>query len=411
MHLTDRAIRGLKPKPGQRERVVAERGLEVVATRSRKMFRARIQIGAKVERCVLGDYPGMSLAEARDEADIWRHQRQGIGALPEHVRGSTVKDLLDEWDRIYLQRERRVPEEPIRAIEKDVIPIVGDMKLAEVTRRDLVLVLDNLVERGSPGMADHLRSMLIQMFDFGVERGLLEESPARRLPKARKGRNREARDRVLNDEELRRLWWGLATEREAVPGAFRKYWFSRVRPYTKRALRLLLLTGVRRSEAVLAEWSEIDFENALWTIPGPRTKTFKDHVVPLSDLAVEILEEQQALTGGRRWVFASPNKDFTSPILVSSVSQAVNDNYPTLKIAKFVPHDLRRTVRSRLSALGVDHVVCRKVLNHSLDGMDAIYDRHEYLDEKRDALQRWANELRRILGSESSVVSITRAAR
>jgi len=162
---------------------------------------------------------------------------------------------------------------------------------------------------------------------------------------------------------------------------------------------------------VLAEWSEIDLENALWTIPGPRTKTFKDHVVPLSDLAVEILEEQLQLTGGRRWVFASPNKDFTAPMLASAVSQAVNDNYVKLKIPKFVPHDLRRTLRSRLSALGVDHIVCRKVLNHSLEGMDAIYDRHDYVEEKRDALQRWADALRRILDKDTTVVSIASAAR
>lgn len=417
--LNDKRIKGFKP--AEREYVKSDsgpggrRGLYlVVKPNGRKLFRARVTVDGETRyRDFSPDYPDLSLASARDEFDAYRRgRRRRAAAQTAEARSTNVTQLLDEWDRVYLQRERKQPKTVRRAIEKDVIPRIGKMAVADVERRDLVLAIDKVVERGSLAMAEQLRSLLLQMFGFAVERGLIDDSPARLLPRPkRRGRHRETRDRILNDEEIRRLWWALANKREDVPLKYQAYWFNRVRPYTKRCIRLLLLTAVRRSEAALAEWSEINWKAKLWRIPAERAKNGREHAVPLSDLAVEILEEQRELTGAHPWVFASPRADFKQPVLASAISQAVNDNQDKLGVKRrFTPHDLRRTVRSRLSSLGVDAIVSRKVLNHTLDGMDRIYDRHEYVDEKRDALQLWADELRRILdGGEQKVVPLDAA--
>jgi integrase len=426
--LTDRRIRGLQaPEKGELKLSDngpgGRRGLYIVVKPDgRKLFRARLTVDRQTRYKDLGDYPKpLTLALARDAFDAHRRERRRRASTQSvEARTTTVSDLLKEWRRVYLERYRRRPEQAVAAMQRDVIPRIGDVLVGDVERRDLVLILDAVLDRGAKDkrayqngqrMAETLRSLLLQMFSFAVERGLIDDSPARLLPKPRRGRHGETRIRTLEDEELRRLWWALADTREEIPDDYVGCWLNRVRPYTKRCLKLLLLTGVRRSEAVLAEWSEIDLKRALWTIPGARTKTGAEHVVPLSDVAVSILEAQLTLTDGRAWVFASPRRDFEAPMLPSAVSQAVNDSVKHIAISKFTPHDLRRTVRSRLASLGVDVVVSRKILNHSLGGMDAVYDRHDYLEEKREALQSWADKLQRILaGDEPKVIPLRSAA-
>ena len=413
MHLTDKTIRGLNCSPGKSQRVESDtgpggkRGLQIVVSNYRKYFRVRSKVDGKTRYRTIGDYPGLSLGRARELFDRERLKLRDEWAPDHDVERITVRELVQEWHDKDLVRNRKHPSEALRTLELDLLPLVGNLEARSVSRRQLVTALDRPADRGALRSAERLRAEIRQLFRFAVGRGIIASSPAEQLPAVRRGK-RPTRSRVLDDDEIRRFWYGLTMRDEPdakqCPAALRDYLHktNRLPIYTRTALKLLLLTGVRRSELILAEWAEFDLDRRVWTIPGERTKNGEQHVVPLTDTTLMLLEAQLQLTGGRRWVFASPRKNLKEPILPSALSQAVADNFAKLGIEKFVAHDLRRTLRSRLPSLGVDHVVSRKVVNHSLQGMDQIYDRHSYLREKRDALKKWDHELQRILTSSEA---------
>jgi integrase len=146
-------------------------------------------------------------------------------------------------------------------------------------------------------------------------------------------------------------------------------------------------------------WHEIN--NDWWTIPAARAKNGRAHRVPLTALTLELLEQASILTGNSAFVFPSPRPNGKDkPIEVRSLSRAIDRKYEVLGAEKFVPHDLRRSVRTRLAELGVDDVVAERVLNHTLQGIARVYNRHDYDAEKRAALEKWERRLRRIIEQE-----------
>ena len=173
----------------------------------------------------------------------------------------------------------------------------------------------------------------------------------------------------------------------------KKFWKSLGNSTTHLMLKLLLVTAQRSSEVRKMEWSEI--EGDLWTIPSEKSKNERVHVVPLSDLAKQILSEATPNKKKSKFVFSSPRKAsyFDKDALPKAMKKVV-DNLNWKIPAK--PHDLRRTARSNMAKLGISPVIAGKILNHSDSGISAVYDRHDYLKEKTVALNKWGDELKKI---------------
>jgi integrase len=253
--------------------------------------------------------------------------------------------------------------------------------VTDITRRDAVLLIDKVRQRAPVG-ASRLQSVVIRMFNFAAERGMIEFSPlvGLRRPKER------PRSRVLTDDEIKALWAGLNLENRDID----------IYAPTKLALKLLLLTGQRPGEVSGTRWSEI--EGGIWTIPAERAKNRQENRVPLGHMALEIIDAARMFSHPEcEFVFASykPGK----PITRQAVTRAVDRHWREMGLAeKFTPHDLRRTLRTRLAEIGVDDVVAERVLGHKLQGVMGIYNRHGYDTEKRQALMHWEMRLSEIIG-------------
>jgi integrase len=188
----------------------------------------------------------------------------------------------------------------------------------------------------------------------------------------------------LSEDEIKTFWKAL----DDLP----------IEVATKLVLKLALVTGQRLDEIAGVSLKEIDFKRAVWTIPGERTKNGLTHTVPLSFLALSLLRDAKKRVSPEGYLFPSGKE---GRLRRRSVSRALLRNSDDLKIKKFTPHDLRRTVASQMAALGIDRVVTGKVLNHASVDRDTvtgmIYDRHSYDGEKRRAMDRWAGRLLEIV--------------
>ena len=197
--------------------------------------------------------------------------------------------------------------------------------------------------------------------------------------------NENPRDRFMNEEEIAIFWNGIDN-------------VTNISPPVKIALKLALVTGQRRSEIAYISKSELDIENKMWSLPKERTKNSRPHDVPLSDLAVSILEEALVHSGYSKYVFRSPRfKD--RPVDCKLLTRAWARARVQLGLDDVVLHDFRRTCATGLQKLGVRLEVTEAVLNHksgSVSGIVAIYQRHDWKVEKRDALEAWAAEIMRL---------------
>lgn len=388
MGLIDLQLKRLTPRE-ERFEVGDGKGLYVrVAPSGTKSWIFRYLFDGIPRRMTLGRYPSMSLAEAREAhgkalADVERGVDPGAVAMAgrrARKAAPTFADLLEEfWDR-ELKLSKTAPERR-RLVDKDVIPVWGYRKVADIKRRDIVVLLDEVRER-APITANRLLGVLARMFSFAAERGIIEDSPATRIRRP----SEKPRERVLTDEEIRLFWEGL-DKLDAYPT-------------TKLALKFILVTGQRAGEVTGLPWNEI--EEDWWGLPPERMKEGRAHRVPLTPLALEILEEASQYDDGSGFVFTSASgKNTKGHITPNTLSRGLQRHLPEFGIKDpFTPHDLRRTLRTRLAEIGIDDVTAEKVLGHQLQGVLKIYNRHHYNQEKRAALLAWERKLCRILGIE-----------
>jgi integrase len=215
------------------------------------------------------------------------------------------------------------------------------------------------------------------------------------------GGDERPRDRVLTAEEVRGFWTKLDTADMAEP--------------TRLALKLLLVTAQRRGELTFAKWSHFNVDDKLWTIPvellkssHARRSTPEPHQVPLSPLALDLLGKLKALSGSSPFVLpARADKRKKRSYSARVLSRAVRENAKHFGIKHFTPHDLRRTAASFMTKLKVPRLHVEKVLNHSTRDIAEVYDRHDYLAEKRAALERWAEHLQTVIaGKDQSVIAM-----
>jgi integrase len=291
---------------------------------------------------------------------------------------NSIEFLAHEFLERHVKPNRRHPAYVQRVLEHDVLPEWKGRDARTITPREVVELLDKIVARGSRVMANRTAGLLGQLFRFGIHRAIVDDSPVKLL--YRPGGREKPRERAFSDQELKAFLGNLddACRFQKLP----------------HVLRLLLLTLQRRGELALAEWREFDFRARTWTIPDAHAKSGKGHVVPLSEWAIEELQKLKVMAGGSRYVL--PNADKTAPAdpkyITRSVARCLK-RFKKLGVAAFTAHDLRRTGRTGLAKLGVKTDIGERVLNHARERIEATYDVHGYIDEKREALEKWAKYL------------------
>ncbi len=287
----------------------------------------------------------------------------------------SLSNLLD----LYLVQRADLRSLPAQraAFERHVVPALGAVPVTALKRSQIAAMLDHCATRAGPVMADRTLAYLRAALNWYEARTDDWRSPLVR-GMARAGARE--RTRVLDDCELRSVWTATA---DGAP-------FSRL-------VRVLLLTGQRRGEVAGMIWSELDLAGRLWTIPEARFKSGQAHMVPLSEPVLELLWVEpwgSASPRPGRYLFGTtgglrPLSGFGKPLVRLHARSRTRG---------WRLHDLRRTVRTRMAALRVPHAVAELVLGHGKRGLARVYDQYSYLPEMREALERWSQELARIVG-------------
>ncbi|WP_296164701.1 site-specific integrase [uncultured Brevundimonas sp.] len=404
--LTDAKIQGLKA-PGTGRIEVADKvvsGLRIrVGTSGAKTFIVRKRIGGRIANVTVGRFHDQrfNLADARRKARTLLNDIEGGGDPRSETRkktgagAGTVRALFEDYKKA--KASKRSISEIERIFNKYVLPEIGDRLADSVSRADVTRLIDGVATGGAkptPVMARAVAAQLSAFYSWAMPRlHRLEVNPCRDAGKPDKPK---ARERVLSNDELKSLWTVL--DGEGLP------WGPSV--------KLLILTGQRRDEVFSADRAEFDLKAQLWVIPGERAKNGKAHLVPLSAAAVELIEAVPELDGSAK-LFPSrsdPKRGASgfSKALARITAQIVQKLGP---IDHFTLHDLRRTMATGLQRLGVRLEVTEAVLNHvagTRGGLVGVYQRHEFLDEKRHALDAWAAEVERIANptARGNVVAI-----
>ena len=380
--------------------VPAPRGFGVrVTAGGARAFVLNYRLHGREYRYTIGQYPDWSALRAVRHARELR-QRIDRGENPLNDRAppepaskpKTVSHVLDDFVRRYLNARTgplRTAESVESALRRLVIPAIGGVAIYDLRRSQIVEMLDKIEDDSGPVQADRTLAYIRKAFNWYATRDDQFTPPI--IPgMARVRPGERARERVLADDEIRLIWPPLT-------GTFGSL------------VRVLLLTGQRRSEVAGMRRSEID-EDGVWTIPVSRYKTKRPHVVPLPTTVLDMLVRQ-------------PEGDLVFP---SSVGTAFSGYAkPKAKLDKVVAeanggkplpnwtlHDLRRTAKTLMIRASVRPDISERVLGHSIGGVEGIYDRHSYIEEKRDALEKLAGMVERILNPpRANVVSLREEAR
>ena len=347
----------------------------------------------KQRRMTIGGYPAYSLSAAREHArEMLKLAGQGID--PVDAKAEKKVAIANEQTvggavALFIERHARRHNRPSTAKEVErvfnvyVLPRWSRRPLSSITPADVDNLLEDRIAAGHGYMANRLLAHVRKFFNWCIERRWLSASPAAGLKSPVK---EQARDRVLSKDEIVEFWSGC----DELGWPFGP------------ALKLLLLTGQRRDEVARMQWSHLDLEEGLWTLPKQETKADRQHEVPLSPMALEIIK---AVPRNGDFVFTTTGR---TPISGFSKIKVRLDGLSSLTAWRL--HDLRRTAASSMAEIGIAPHVIEKVLNHAtgqISGVAAVYNRHAYRREKSDALNAWSRALGEIIGqNQDNVVDL-----
>ena len=361
----------------------------------------RYRFDGKQRVMSLGSYAVLSLADARKTAkdlsakvalghdvagEKQERKRDAVAKIEADKNALTVGQLADEYFERQILGRWKHPNIVRSRIENDIKPNIGKMRAEDVKPRDIDNMLQTIVKRGAPTMANDVLRWIKRIFDYGIKRHVIEMNPASAFDPSDAGGKEEARDRWLTRDEIIKLFEAM---REML---------GRFSVENLYAVRLLLLLAVRKEELVAAPWSEFDLDGGVWHLPEERTKTSAAIDIPLPPLALETLRELHRLANGSAYVFPARKMQhrMIPHIDLNTLNAALAKHIrPKLKdVPNFTIHDFRRTARTHLAALGVDPFVAERCLNHKVKGVEGIYNRHDYFDERKAALNEWAKLLK-----------------
>lgn len=389
-NLTDRFIHACKPAPSGKRLDFADAvvpGLVLrVTDRGHKSFVLRCRYPLNPEnptRRALGDYGALTLEEARDKARTWlaligkgidpkiaedrlraEAQRRQITTF-----GAVAADFLDRHAAGFSR-----PKEARRIVEGEFVKPWASRPATEIMPEEVAAAIRAIVKRGARHQAHNAFSLLRLLFRWAIGTGEygVDVSPTERLQPSKLIGKLEPRDRVLTDDELRRIWEGAG---------------DMGYPYGP-LIRLLILTGLREREAANASWSEFNLPRRLWTIPAPRMKGGRAHEVPLANQALDLIQSLPRFTAGE-FIFSTTGGSKA----VNGFSKAKMRIDRLTGVGNWQFRDLRRTMRTHLSALPVQDLVRELVIAHAKPGLHRVYDLHAYQDEKRHCLDLWERRL------------------
>lgn len=415
--LTTKTVEAMKPDPEKRREVPdpAISGLYLVVQPSgAKSWALRYRHAGKPKKLTLGKWPVMGVADARAAAseaiekvehgsDPSAAKRAEKAALRDAdlAQRDKIKTLVGQFEKRHLAHLRS-GKTVKRELERHVVSVWGDRDVQEIGRRDVIDLLDGIVDSGRATSANRVRAYLSKFFNWLIERGVIDASPMAGVKAPAKEKSRE---RVLSDEEIRRFW--RACERVGEP------WGS--------LGRVLLLTGQRLGE--VSGMSDGEIEGATWHLPAARVKNGRAHDVPLSGAAAKALAGVDRIAdpdGNVRFIFTTTGETPVSGFakgrdhIASKMQEiAAEERGEGFEIPHWTFHDLRRTCATGMARMGIPVRVTEAVLNHvsgTGGGIVAVYQRHDYADEKRQALEAWARYVERLAnGGSANIVSISEA--
>jgi integrase len=364
-------------------------------------------------RRAIGEVGAVGVAQARAEARQWLDWL-GRGIDPAHEIAEQKRRVVDDQAltfsvvaELYIKQRlagQRQGERSAREIRKELIPAWGARKITAITRGDVIRLIDAIRgraearprDRAATGAYAHIiYSHCRALFNFAVLRYDLPASPCDRLkPKDIIGAKRP-RERVLNDAEIRALW------KAANAMGY---------PYGP-LLHLLLLSGCRKGEVSDARWREFNLEAKAWTIPAARFKSDSEHVVPLTpDMVALLTALPQFCSGDLLFSTTFGNKPVNGFSKCTTRLQRLMREELGGELQPFTIHDLRRTVRTRLSELRVPEHIAEAVIGHAKRGLARVYNQHRYRGEIREALEQWNARLRAIAHPPAANVVVMRSA-
>ncbi len=333
--------------------------------------------GSRLRKYTIGPYGRVTLHVARNEAQrVLAARTEGRDPAGEkrEARRRLITDRVDDLVDAFIKQhvsKRRSAAEISRILKREIVGRWGARSVHDVTRRDVIELVSEIVDR-APVAANKTLQIAKTFFNWCVGKAIIDRSPCEGV----KEPTREIpRDRVLSDEELARVI-KAARQIEGPYGGI---------------VEVLALTAQRREEVAQMTWDELDLPKHVWEIPSTRTKNGKPHIVHLSDLAMRVLDTRPR-TGP--YVFGSGDKKFRS----FGHAKAKLDK--KAGVSGWRLHDLRRTAVSGMARLGVPPHVADKILNHTagtISGVAAVYQRHEFMAERKDALDAWARHLSAIV--------------
>jgi integrase len=418
--LTDNDIKGAKPrisstgKPMKYELVdsTRERGIGRLVVRisvaGSKEFAYKYKVQKKVHYIQLGRYPSMDLAEARREINsLIKMLKKGLNPKDELKRISLEKELLAHQESTKgsikqlfiaytdnMKREgKRTYSAVFKALEKETYPIISpETKAKDVSRQQIVIVISKLIQRDALVQSNRVRSFLMAAFNYGLKHdnnpafvdqkinfGIIN-NPVAGVPK--QGHAEKVGDRYLTWSEVK-----------AVLSDFMKT--PRVGFMSTALIKLCIFTGGQRPYELSASlWENVDWNEQTLLIHKEVSKTRNDHLVPLSNNAINILKELKAISKGSIFIFPHSrdlNKHYGTDSLATAVSRFVK-NIPGFD--SFIPRDIRRTTKTLMGMVGITKFDRDKLQNHALkDTSSKHYDRYDYIKEKRNAIDIWERKL------------------
>lgn len=393
--LTTKAVEAAKADPDRRYEIPdpALAGLYLVVQPSGvKSWALRYRFGGRTAKLTLGRWPLLGLSDARAAASV-AVEKIERGRDPSAEKKATKAARLDaqlaERDKIktlvplYAVRHLAMLKSGAtvrRELDRHVVSAWGERDIQTITRRDVIDLLDEIADSGRGITANRVRAYLGTFFTWAVEREVIAANPALSVKPVAK---EISRDRVLTDDEIR--WFWRACDTVGFPWG----------PLGK----MLLLTGQRLGE--VAGMADSEIHGALWHLPASRTKNKRSHDVPLSSASLTVLEAVERIKSAAGLIFTTtgrtPVSGFNSgrnSLAAAMAETAARERGEHVAIPRWTFHDLRRTAATGMARIGIPVRVTEAVLNHvsgTGGGIVAVYQRHDYAHEKREALDAWAD--------------------
>ncbi|CQJ04514.1 tyrosine-type recombinase/integrase [Yersinia enterocolitica] len=369
-------------------------------------WRFRYRFAGKARAMWIGSYAELSLAKARETIKLLsarvslgydvagekkERKADALAKIESDKNALLVSHLATEYFERQILGRWKHPDILRRRIDKDINPNIGHLKADEVKPRHIDDMLQNILARGAPTVANDVLRWTRRIFNYGIKRHILEVNPTTAFDISDAGGQEKARERYLDTGELEQLFAAMRLAKG----------FSIQNELT---MKLLLLLCCRKMELCAARWEDIDLENAIWHLTGTKNGDAID--IPLPPVAITWFQQLKDMSLNSGWVLPARKMqnrmiphiaESTLPVALAKVKTQMQG------VENFTVHDFRRTARTHLAALGVDPIVAERCLNHRIKGVEGIYNKHQYLDERRKALNLWANKLVKLESRERGI--------